>query len=93
VSRPDRIRAHFLTCFVALVIMRLMLKLTGRRYSSDRVAECLNRISCSEEQDNIYLLDYRSDISDAIGDALGIDFSRKRLRLSEARHIIAESKR
>ena len=92
-SREERVHAHFLTCFIALVIMRLMQKLTGRRYSSDRIADCLNRISCSEEQDNIYLFDYRGEISDAIGDALGIDFSKKRLRLGEIKHILAESKK
>ena len=92
-SRGERIHAHFLTCFIALVIMRLLQKLTGRQHSSDRIAECLNRISCSEEQNNIYLFDYRSEISDAIGSALGIDFSKKRLRLGEIKHILAESKK
>ena len=92
-SREERIHAHFLTCFIALVIMRLIQKLTGRQYSSDRIADCLNRISCSEEQDNIYLFDYRSEISDAIGNALGIDFIKKRLRLGEIKHILAKSKK
>jgi len=92
-SREERINAHFLTCFIALVIIRLMQKLTGRRYSGERIADCLNRISCSEEQDNIYIFDYRSEISDAIGNALGIDFSKKRLRLGEIKHILAESKK
>jgi len=93
VSRKDRIEAHFLTCFIALVIMRLLQKHTGRQYSCDRIVDCLNRISCSEEQDNIYLFDYRSEISDAIGKSLGIDFGKKRLRLSEIKHIVAGSKK
>ena len=93
VSRRDRIEAHFLTCFIALVIMRLLQKHTGRQYSCDRIVDCLNRISCSEEQDNIYLFDYRSEISEAIGKSLGIDFSKKRLRLSEIKHIVAGSKK
>jgi transposase len=92
VSRKDRIEAHFLTCFIALVIMRLLQKHTGRQYSCNRIIDCLNRISCSEEQDNIYLFDYRSEISEAIGKSLGIDFSKKRLRLSEIKHIVAGSK-
>ena len=93
VSRGDRIEAHFLTCFIALVIMRLLQKHTDRQYSSDRIVDCLNRISCSEEQDNIYLFDYRSEISEAIGKSLGIDFSKKRQRLSEIKHIVAGSKK
>lgn len=36
---------------------------------------------------------FRSEISDAIGDALGIDFARKRLRLGDIKNILAESKK
>jgi len=70
-----------------------MQKQTERRYSAERIIECLNRISCSNEQDNLYLFDYRSEISDAIGNALGIDFTRKRLRLGEIKNILANSKK
>lgn len=93
VSREDRIGAHFLTCFIALVIIRLIGKKTGRKYSPEKIISCLNSISCSNEQDNLYLFDYRSKISDAIGDALGIDFTRKRLRRAEIKNILAESKK
>ncbi|MFZ5631360.1 MAG: transposase, partial [Bacillota bacterium] len=93
VSREDRISAHFLTCFIALVIIRLIQKKTDRRYSAEKIIECLNKIACSNEQDNIYLFDYRSEISDAIGNVLGIDFTRKRLRLSEIKNILANSKK
>jgi len=93
VSRPDRINAHFLTCFIALVIMRLLQKRTGRQFSSERIVECLNRISCSHEHENIYLLDYRSEISDVIGEALGIEFHKKRLRLGDIRSIVGDTKK
>jgi len=93
VSREDRISAHFLTCFIALVIIRLIQKKTDRRYSAEKIIECLNKIACSNEQDNIYLFDYRSEISDAIGNALGIDFTRRRLRLSEIKNILANCKK
>jgi transposase len=93
VSREDRIGAHFLTCFIALVIIRLIQKKTGRNYSPEKIIECLNGISCSNEQDNLYLFDYRSKVSDAVGSALGIDFTRKRLRLAEIKNILATSKK
>ena len=93
VSREDRIGAHFLICFIALVIIRLIQKKTGRHYSVERIVECLNKIACSHEQDNLYLFDYRSEISDAIGDALGIDFTHKRLRLADIKNILANCKK
>ena len=93
VSRNDRIEAHFLTCFLALVILRLLQWKTGRQYSPEKMVQCLNQIACSHEQDNLYLFDYRSEISDAIGAALGIDFTRKRLRLADIKKILADSKK
>ena len=93
VSRQERIDAHFLTCFLALVILRLLQHKTGRQYSAEQIIQCLNRIACSHEQDNLYLFDYRSEISDDIGHALGLDFTRKRLRLAEIKNILACAKK
>ena len=93
VSREDRIGAHFLTCFLALVLLRLLQKKLNRRFSADKILECLNGIACSSEQENIYLFDYRTELSDAIGDALGIDFAKKRLRLGDVKNILAAVKK
>ncbi len=92
-SLKDRIDAHFFICFIALVIIRLLQKETDHKYSIERIVECLNRIACSNEQGNLYLFDYRSEISDAIGDALGIDFTLKRLRRAEIKNILANCKK
>ena len=93
VSLPDHINAHFLTCFIALTIIRVLQKKTGKLYSAERIVDCLNKISCSNEHDNIYLFDYRSEISDALGEALGIDFTSKRLRLGDIKKLLAEAKK
>jgi hypothetical protein len=39
------------------------------------------------------MFDYRSNISNCIGEALGIDFTKKRLRLNEIKNILASSKK
>ena len=93
VSLQDHINAHFLTCFLALTILRIIQSKTGKVYSAEQIVECLNRISCSHEQENIYLFDYRSEISDAIGEALGIDFTSKRLRLGDIKKYLAQTKK
>ena len=77
VSREDRIGAHFLICFIALVIIRLIQKKTNHRYSAEKTISSLNNITCSNEQDNLYLFDYSAEISDMIGDAPGIDSNLK----------------
>ena len=52
----DHIDAHFLTCFIALTILRLIQKETGRTYSSQAIIDCLNKIECMSEHENICLL-------------------------------------
>jgi hypothetical protein len=77
----------------ALTIIRIIQKKTNKLYSAEKIVECLNKISCSNEHDNIYLFDYRSEISDAIGEALGIDFTNKRLRLGDIKKILGQVKK
>jgi transposase len=93
VSRQDRINAHVLTCFISLVILRLIQKKTDYKFTPEQIINCLNEISCSNEHTNLYLFNYRSSISDQIGHAFGIDFINKRLQLSEIKNILASSKK
>lgn len=93
VSREDRINAHVLTCFISLVILRLIQKKTDYKFTPEQIISCLNNISCSLEHENVYLFDYRSNISDCIGEAFGIDFTNKRLHLSEIKNILASAKK
>jgi transposase len=92
VSREDRINAHILTCFISLVILRLIQKKTNYMFTPEQIATCLKNISCSLEHQNTYLFDYRSNISDEIGKAFGINFNKRRLRLNEIKNILALSK-
>jgi len=93
VSREDRINAHVLTCFISLVILRLIQKKTDYQFTPKQIITCLNSISCSLEHTNLYMFDYRSNISNCIGEAFGIDFTKKRLRLNEIKNILASSKK
>jgi len=91
-SRKDRIRAHFLICFISLVIVRLIQKRTGLKYSPEKLIETMNALSCSHEGGNLYLFDYRNDISDALGEAFGLDFTKQRLTRSEIKNNLASVK-
>lgn len=98
-SRPVYVRddahinAHFLCCFLALTVLRLMQKRTDKRYSAKEILECLNKIQCMNEHENLYLFGYRSELSDVLGNAFGIDFTKKRLPLSEIKKILGEAKK
>lgn len=90
VSREDHIRAHFLICYIALLIMRLMQLDTGRTHTAAQVAEALKNIVGHRLDANAYLFDYRSDLTDELAQAVGIDFSRQVLTKGQIRTIMAD---
>ncbi len=93
VSRQDHIEAHFLTCFVSLVLLRLMERKLERKYPAPRILESLKRSSCSLLEQNIYLFDYYDEILADIGSVLGIDFSQKYQSIGEIKKIIGKTKK
>ena len=93
VSREDRIKAHFLICYIALVIMRLIQKHTDYKHSPEELAKAMNEISCSCEGGNLFLFDHRCDISDDLGEAFGIDFTLLRLTRAEIKKNLGNVKK
>ena len=93
VSRQDHIEAHFLTCFVALVLVRLLEKKLERKYPVPRILESLKQSSCSLLEQNIYLFDYYDQILADIGEFLDIDFGRKYRKVGDIKKIIAGTKK
>lgn len=92
VSRNDRIEAHFLTCFVALIIARLLEMKLNYKYSIGRILESLAKASCSHIQENYYLFDYYDDVLMDVSGKLEIDFSKKILSLGEIKNILGQVK-
>ena len=91
-SRDDRIKAHFLTCFISLVIVRLIQKKTAYAYSPEKLIETMRDISCSHEGGNLFLFDHQSDVADALGREFGLDFSKLRLTRAEIKKNIGAVK-
>ena len=93
VSREDHIQAHFLTCFVALIIARILEMKTEQKYSITRMLESLSKAECSHLQQNYYLFDYYDEVLEDIGEKLEIDFSRKVLSLGEIKNFLGATKK
>ena len=63
------------------------------KLSPEALIQTMNRISCSHEGLNLFLFDYRSDASDMLGDAFGIDFTKERLTRKEIKKNIGDAKK
>jgi transposase len=92
-SRQERIKAHFLICFVALVIARLLQKRLGDKFSIAAIAGSLSKASCTLLEENWYVQDYCDTVIIALKNALGIDLTRKYLQMGDIKKILAATKK
>ena len=89
-STESHIRAHFLVCYIALLAMRLMQLDAGRKYSAAQISEALAGVTGRLVDRNLYLFDYRTDLTDELAGAVGIDLSRQVLTRGQIRSIMAD---
>ena len=73
----EHIEAHFLTCFVALTISRILEMKLEHKYSTERIIDSLSRAECSLLQQNYYVFDYYDEVLKDIGNVTNIDFSKR----------------
>jgi len=92
-SREDRINAHFLICFISLLMVKLIQQKLDDSYPIAQIVETMNNISCSNESVNLFLFDYRTELSDYLGKAFSLDFTKERLTRAAIKKNIAEVKK
>jgi hypothetical protein len=92
-STREHIEAHFLTCFVSLVIARILEHRLKGKYSVTALLESLNKASCSHIQENYYLFDYVDEALTDMGKVFDIDFGKKCMTLGEIKKILGSVKK
>ncbi len=88
VRKPLHIHAHFLICHIALTIMRLIQFDTEFKHSVSSIIQEISLMSGSNIEDNWWLFNHRSDLSDELCRSVDIDLSRKYMQLSEIKDIL-----
>ena len=93
VSRKEHIEAHFLTCYIALVLSRVLQHKLDKKYSVGKILESLGKCNCSNIHENYYLFDYYDEVLKDIGVVTDIDFSLKNRNLQDIKKILALTKK
>ncbi|MDD4377088.1 MAG: hypothetical protein PHH48_02915 [Eubacteriales bacterium] len=86
-------QAHYLTCFVSLVITRILEMKIQKEYPLERVLQSLRRCNCVHIEGNNYLQSYYDSVLDLIGQSIGIDFSKRYGTLCNIRENIGITKK
>lgn len=92
-SRQERINAHFLTCFIALYIIRILQQRLNNKHSVAKIAESLNLTTYTFLEQNIYVGNYCDEITKDLKEIMGIDLTYKYMTLGEIKNIAAQTKK
>ena len=93
VSLEQRIEAHFLTCYIALLILRLLSKRLKEKYSPEQITESLKKYQSCFVKDNVFRSTYYDPVLEDISKALSLKLNRRFLKTGEIRQLIADSKK
>ena len=89
----EHINAHFLTCFIALLIGRVTEMRLGRKYNIAKITETLREVSCTNEEQNIWLFNFANEVTDDFNNTFGTNFGLKRMTLKEIKNNFARTKK
>ena len=84
----ESIEAHFLSCFVSLLIIRLLEQKLNRKYSNEYVINSLVKYTSTNLEHDIYLQSFRNDVIKDLEEIFNIDLSHKYLTLSQIKKIL-----
>lgn len=87
VSRADHIESHFLTCFISLIIIRLLEIKLDNKYSFKKIIQTIRNYTSNHIEHDVYLQSFRNDVIKDIENVFSVDLSKKYLTLSQIKKI------
>ena len=84
---PEHIEAHFLTCFISLVIIRLLENKLENKYSTKQIIESLKNFTSSHIEHDIYKQNNYNKIIKQFSDIYNLNLEKKYRTLSEIKKI------
>ena len=93
-KRDDRISAHFTTCFIALMIYRLLEKKLGEEHTCYEIISTLRNMNFFKIESEGYVPTYtRTDFTDHLHDAYGFRTDYEIVNLNQMKIIFKETKK
>ena len=91
VRTAEHVEAHFLVCYVALAITRIMQLVTGFRHSARAMLDDLAAVSCTNAGGNWWLFDHRTELTDELFALIGRESPTKWMRTSDVKSLLNKS--
>ena len=91
--RDSRIKAHFTTCFISLILYRLLEKKLGEKYTCCEIVDGLRNMNFYEIKGEGYIPTYtRTDFTDVLHDAFAFRTDFQILNKKQMKNIFKASK-
>ena len=93
-SRPvyvwtkEHIEAHFLTCFVSLLILRLLEIKTNNTYSIENIIDAINELTCTNLKADTYIINSKNNITTDLCNIFNLDLTKKYIKLQKIKNYI-----
>ena len=92
-KRDDRITVHFTTCFMALLIYRLLEKKLEDKFTCDTIVKSLRNMNFLESKGYGYIPSYtRNDFTDALHKAFGFRTDYEIVTLKQMKKVFKQTK-
>lgn len=93
-KRDNRIKAHFTTCFLSLLIYRILEKKLGEKYTTEKIINTLKGMMLRKIDGVGYIPIYtRTEITDKLHNAFNIHTDHEIILLKEIKEILKTSKK
>ena len=94
VKRQDRILAHFITCFTALIVYRYLEKKLDEKYTVGQIISTLQEMDFMKYEGKGYQPTYtRTKLTDALHEAFGFCTSKQIVPIKKMRNICSQTKK
>ncbi len=93
-NRQDRIFAHFITCFIALIVYRYLERKLDNQYTIDQILPTLQEMDFMKYEGKGYQPVYtRTALTDALHEAFGFCTSKQIVPIAKMRNICSQTKK
>ena len=90
----DRIVAHFITCFISLIVYRYLERKLDNRYTVGQIIDTLQEMNFLKYEGKGYQPTYtRTELTDALHEAFGFCTSKEIVPVKKMKKICADTKR
>ncbi len=93
VSRKDRISSHFLTCFISLLIVRILEHELNHEYSSEQIITSMRKANVDQLNATTFKTLYYDKVLQNMKETLGIDFGMNLYTRAAIRKMLAKTKK